>query len=273
MGKRTQYGSTWWGQRWIAALERFGWTNRLQRGRSYARSGHVKTLEIEPGKVTARVAGSRPQPYRVAISLQPLSGGEWDRVITAFSERALFAATLLSGEMPPEIEEAFAGVKVPLFPQTAGELTMSCSCPDWANPCKHVAATYYRLGEEFDRDPFLLLHLRGRDRETLLGAVRAQRADKNPEPARGPESEQEAKTLPVADADRFWRTDDRIAAMRFHIEPPPVSGALLRRLGPLPGGEGAKAAMARLDQYYAIVGAKALSLAMEEWSHHEEGVE
>lgn len=253
MAKRTSYGATWWGQRWIAALERFGWASRLQRGRSYARSGHVKELEIKTGKVTARVAGSRPQPYRIAISVQPLSAEEWNRVIATLAERAVFAASLLSGEMPQEIEDAFVGVKVPLFPATAAELSMSCTCPDWANPCKHVAAAYYRLGEEFDRDPFLLLHLRGRDREALLSALRERRA-----------AGEEPEAVTVTDLDRFWRPNERVLAIPLRMEPPAVPATLLRRLGPLTGLDGADAAMLRLEHYYATISSKALALATGE---------
>ena len=176
MPKKQTFGKNWWAQRWIAVLESFGWASRLQRGRSYARSGHVLDLTITPGKVAARVQGSRAQPYRVSIALAPLSPQDWELATAAMAGQAVYAARLLAGEMPAEIEDAFAAARVPLFPRTGRDLTTACSCPDWANPCKHVAAVYYRLGQEFDADPFLLFRLRGRERESVLADLRARRS-------------------------------------------------------------------------------------------------
>lgn len=176
MGKKNEFGENWWAKRWLSMLESFGWANRLQRGRSYARGGNVLDIDIQPGMVKAEVQGSRPRPYRVTIRVQPLSDKEWDRVISAMAGKAIFAARLLAGEMPEDIEEAFASSRVSLFPESSGDITTSCSCPDWANPCKHVAAVYYLLGERFDGDPFLLFRLRGRSREELMEALRQRRA-------------------------------------------------------------------------------------------------
>ncbi|NPV79247.1 MAG: hypothetical protein HPY52_03070 [Firmicutes bacterium] len=176
MGKKNEFGENWWAKRWLSVLESFGWANRLQRERSYARGGNVLDIDIQPGMVKAEVQGSRPRPYRVTIKMQPLSDKEWDRVISAMAGKAIFAARLLAGEMPENIEEAFASSRVSLFPKSSSDITTSCSCPDWANPCKHVAAVYYLLGERFDGDPFLLFRLRGRSREELTEALRQRRA-------------------------------------------------------------------------------------------------
>lgn len=102
------------------------------------------------------------------IEVDTLTGKQWDKVVEALSGQALFTAKLLAGEMPTDIEEMFAKTKVSLFPQHQEDLMTDCSCPDWSNPCKHVAAVYYLLGEEFDRDPFLLFRLRGLGRDELL---------------------------------------------------------------------------------------------------------
>src|SRR5690606_30912500 len=92
------------------------------------------------------------------------------------AERSRFAAELLAGEMPQEIDAAFAAHAASLFPTKAGDLVTACTCPDWANPCKHVAATHYVLGEALDRDPFLLFELRGRTKREVLDALRTARS-------------------------------------------------------------------------------------------------
>src|SRR5205807_2081149 len=122
-------------------------------------------------RVTAEVQGSRPDPYEVTIAVKTLTAADWKKLGAALSGQALFAAKLLAGEMPQQIEEVFKGVKLSLFPEKLRDLQTDCSCPDDSNPCKHIAAVYYLLGEEFDRDPFLVLRLRGLDREELTGLL------------------------------------------------------------------------------------------------------
>ena len=175
--RRGDIGETWWSQRFVAALERaYGTTaSRLARGRAYARAGQVLGLDLRRGIVEAAVQGSRPQPYAVSIRVKVLSDAQWTRVEAALATRALFLARLLAGEMPIDIEEAFEAAELSLFPERRGDLRTSCSCPDTANPCKHVAAAYYLLAESFDRDPFLAFEWRGRSREQLIGNLRALR--------------------------------------------------------------------------------------------------
>ncbi len=170
--KRGAIGEQWWSRRFIAVLESYGLSGRLQRGRSYARKGQVLEFELAQGKVTARVQGSRPQPYKVSIGVLPLTTAQWRAVERRLASQALFRARLLAGEMPAEIEEVFADCGTPLFPRSAADLDMRCSCPDWEVPCKHLAAVCYVLAEAFDADPFGMLAWRGRTREALLAAIR-----------------------------------------------------------------------------------------------------
>lgn len=186
------FGQTWWGRSWFEALERLIDPGRLARGRSYARSGQVADLEIAPGRVTAHVHGHRAKPYTVRIKLRPLTAAEWQTVIAALASRAVFAAKLLNGEMPSGAAEVFAAAGVSLFPQHQHDLETTCSCPDFANPCKHSAAVYLLLTERFDADPFLLFTLRGRTQEKVLAALRAERG--GAKPARKPSA------IPVASA-------------------------------------------------------------------------
>jgi len=170
--KRGAIGEQWWSRRFITVLDSYGMSSRLQRGRAYARRGQVLEFTLAAGKVTARVQGSRPQPYQVSITVRPLTAAQWRAVESRLAGQALFRARLLAGEMPAEIEEVFAACGTPLFPESSRDLTMSCNCPDWGVPCKHLAAVCYVLAEAFDADPFAMLAWRGQGRDDLLAALR-----------------------------------------------------------------------------------------------------
>jgi uncharacterized Zn finger protein len=234
-----QFGKTWWAGKWLDALERLVDSARLGRGRSYARSGQVLNIDIQPGRVDARVQGSRAAPYKVQISIKPLPSADWQRVADAMAAQAIFAAKLLAGEMPQEIEQAFAAAKINLFPVAAGDLQTDCSCPDYANPCKHVAAVYYLLGEQFDADPFLLFRLRGKTKEDLIAMLRARRTTAQAtqtaiQPAAGQALVPVAQepVAPLEDAlERFWDSPTDLDELRISIERPPVDAAPVKRLG------------------------------------------
>jgi uncharacterized Zn finger protein len=270
--KRGQLGERWWARRWIEVLESFGWDNRLQRGRTYARKGQVMNIDVRPGRVNARVQGSRRTPYAVRIEIAPLSDEQWERAIDAMAEQAIFAAQLLAGEMPPEIEQAFRAAGVSLFP-ASHDVGMHCSCPDWAVPCKHIAAVYYLLGEEFDRDPFLLFTLRGCTREHLMTALRARRAADAPPAEDITPEEPEIQAQPLeADLSHFWEPKENLGSLRFTIAPPPVETALLKRLGPPPFSRRPEAFIGTLTLVYATVTDQALALAFgDEWANGRMG--
>src|SRR5262249_48073862 len=156
----------------LHTLESFGMGSRIARGRAYARQGQVVSIDVKPGVVHAKVQGSVREPYKITIHLQPLSKTDWDKVTSAMAEQAMFAAKLLAGEMPSTIEEAFALVQISLFPTSGEDLRTQCSCPDWANPCKHISAVYCILAEQFDEDPFLLFTLRGCTKEEIIATLR-----------------------------------------------------------------------------------------------------
>ncbi|MFG2007744.1 SWIM zinc finger family protein [Micromonospora sp. NPDC048868] len=180
---RGAIGRSWWSQRFLEVLESFALGTRLTRGRSYARAGQVVRLEVAPGTVGAVVQGSRAQPYEVSIALPPFPEAIWARVEAELAAQAFFSARLLAGDLPPELEELFGAAGAPLFPAGVAELRQRCSCPDFAVPCKHLAATFYLLAEAFDADPFQLLHWRGRSRTQLLDRLRVLRADADDQPA------------------------------------------------------------------------------------------
>lgn len=269
-GRGQQFGKTWWAGKWIDALERLMDPGRLTRGRSYARSGQVLNLDIQPGRVNSRVQGSRPQPYKVRIEIEPLTDKEWDKVADAMAAQAVFAAKLLAGEMPQNIEEAFAAAKVGLFPERADDLDTDCSCPDWANPCKHIAAVYYLLGERFDEDPFLIFQLRGRTKEQIIAALRARRSADGAKPERKPparvrEAEPEEQIIPLAESlEHFWTAGEDLETLRFTIAAPEVEAAPVKRLGEPPFWSGQPGFLAQMSRAYAAITREALSLALGE---------
>jgi uncharacterized Zn finger protein len=257
--QRGAFTKSWWATRWIEAMERLMDSGRLRRGRSYARRGQVLSIEETKGGVTARVQGSRPKPYKVTIQIKPLSDAQWDKVIDALAGQAIFTAQLLAGEMPQNIEDAFAAASVSLFPDKAGDLTTDCSCPDWANPCKHVAATHYILGDRFDEDPFLLFRLRGRSQEQILQAMRQRRAGQE-EIEEEVEAEPE-EIIPLEETlARFWEMGERLEPFPLAVKAPPIALPLLKRLGDLsfmPEG----ALQAYLGPAYDVITQAALAAA------------
>ena len=243
---RGAIGETWWSRRWLHTLESFGMGSRLSRGRAYARQGQVISIDIKPGVVKAKVQGSMREPYKINIHLVPLANTDWEKVTVVMAAQALFAAKLLAGEMPSTIEEAFAAVQVPLFPTSEADLRTHCNCPDWANPCKHTAAVYYILAEQFDEDPFLLFTLRGRTKEEITAALRKKRVAAVPAPAgaiealtsdkRESEPATEEPLLLLEDyLDTFWKAaTDELDTFVVKPHVPGVDKAVLKRLGPSP---------------------------------------
>src|SRR3954470_19826879 len=222
--RRGDFAESWWGRRWLQVLEFFDIGARLSRGRTYARKGQVLDLSIEPGKVMAKVQGSRPTPYKVTIAIKPIPAAAWKKLGAAVAEDTWSAARLIAGEMPETIEDIFRTAGVPLFPARLDDLKTNCSCPDWSNPCKHIAAVYYLLAESFDRDPFLLFRLRGMSREEfleLLGNAGPAAAEEQPPPPPQPL---------VADPRTFWRgrpiPEDLFGAAAVPDAPVPLAATL-----------------------------------------------
>jgi uncharacterized Zn finger protein len=261
-------GETWWSKRWINVLESFNMGARLSRGRSYARQGQVLSIDVEPGIVKAKVQGSMPKPYNVKIRLEQLSATDWEKVIEAMASQAIFAAKLLAGEMPQDIEEAFSAVHLSLFPTSINDLDTDCSCPDWANPCKHIAAVYYLLAERFDEDPFLIFKLRGRTKEQIIAALREKRVSTAPSTEQTASIDNEAAdTGPLLSLeeqlDTFWQAGDALDSLSVNPTPPTIDKAILKRLGESPFIIGTTNVTALLGKVYDVVDEAALRKATE----------
>lgn len=169
--QRGPMATTWWSRRFVEVLESYGLGARMQRGRRYARTGQVIEADVAPGMVAAQVQGSRPKPYLVTAALTVPSDEQWDSILDAMRAKVGFVARLLDGEVPTELEQVFADADIPLFPVAWTNIRARCSCPDWENPCKHIAAVLYVLADRLDSDPWLVLLLRGRGQEELLDAL------------------------------------------------------------------------------------------------------
>lgn len=170
-----QFGRTWWGQRFIEALERFTDPARLGRGRSYAHGGRILSYQMKNGTVTAKVRGSinpyygvYEEPlYTTNITIKPIAGADWTKLVADLASKAGYIAKLLLKEMPDTIEVAFNRRDLQLLPRSRRDFTTSCSCPDFSNPCKHIAGVCYLLAAALDQDPFLMFELRGLSRDQL----------------------------------------------------------------------------------------------------------
>ena len=267
--QRGAIGETWWSKRWINTLESLNVSARLSRGRSYARKGQVISINVKEGMVTAKVQGTRKKPYDVKISLNVLSDKKWNKVTDVMASKAIFAAKLLAGEMPLDIEDAFKNAGTSLFPKSKKELKTSCSCPDWANPCKHIAAVYYLLAERFDEDPFLIFKLRGKTKKAIIKKLREKRcvADKDEKKTTSEKIDlrkKESKKLEQY-LDHFWYTGKAIESFSLDPAPPEVKNAVLKRLGNAPFNMGKSNVVSVFERAYDIASEAALRKAYTEF--------
>jgi uncharacterized Zn finger protein len=260
----------------VGILESFDLGARLTRGRSYARKGQVISIDVQSGIVRAEVQGTMSEPYAVKIELEPLSAAQWDGAVETMASKAVFAACLLSGEMPQNIEEAFSDAGISLFPKKSFDLKTDCSCPDWSNPCKHIAAVYYLLAEQFDQDPFLIFKLRGKTKEEILEALREKRAIGAVEEQI--ESSGEDAVIPVSDRpvlleeclDHFWNAAPMLSGLEIHPRSPEVENAILKRLGHSPFMVGRENMSDLLLNAYRAAGNAARQWALREKDGQEE---
>jgi len=154
-----QFGNTWWGEQWLKSLDKIDFNNRLPRGASYARSGHVREVKIKDNQITAKVAGSRPTPYKVVITVPAFPKSDTERLVLQVVERPMLISRLLNRELDPEILKIAENQGLQVFPKQWSDFSMKCSCPDWAVPCKHLAAVIYIVSREIDNNPFLVFQI------------------------------------------------------------------------------------------------------------------
>lgn len=174
--KRRNFGESWWGQAWVEAIEASASldSNRLPRGRTYARWGYVGELNVEPGVVFALVEGSDSAPYRTAVRVPALAATQWDALFDIVARKVAHAAALADGELTSDLIDDALAAGIDLLPSER-DISTTCSCPDEAEPCKHAAAVCYLFADLLDDDPFVLLELRGRTQDEVATALRERR--------------------------------------------------------------------------------------------------
>ena len=165
----------WWVEQWMELINSYRFKKRLERAWTYAREGNVTSIRFEGRRVHARVQGTEKDPYKIKLWLDVLNDEDWEYVLEALAQNSRWSALLLAGIMPKDIERAFAVSGKRLFPFKLQEVKSECTCPDQANPCKHISAIYFVMGERFREDPFVLFQLRGRNKIQLLEDLAEQR--------------------------------------------------------------------------------------------------
>ncbi|MEB3332942.1 MAG: SWIM zinc finger family protein [Synechococcaceae cyanobacterium] len=234
LGQQGLAQQPWWVVQWMELIQSYRFKKRLDRAWEYARSGNVTSIRFEGRRVHARVQGTDKDPYKVKLWLDVLNDEDWGYVLEALSQKARWSAQLLAGIMPEDIERAFAASGKRLFPFKLQEVRSECSCPDKANPCKHISAVYYLMGDRFSEDPFVLFQLRGRTRSQLLADLAKRRRE-------GAVGRLEHAPHPVhpaiVDPGRWWRYDAALDPDLVVITPALEGESGLDGAGPLPLAE------------------------------------
>ena len=258
----------WWVQQWVDLLNSYRFKKRLERGRRYAREGHILKLDFKESKVVASVQGTAAEPYQLSIWIDRFTDEDWAFVIDTLSQKALYSAQLLSGEMPDDIERVFTSNGLNLFPFTLADVHSKCNCPDPKNPCKHIAAVYYQLADFFREEPFVLFQLRGRTKEQIIAAIREKRkqqVDENPIDEIADDTEKvvvapEPKSQTL-DIENFWRYDDALDPSLVVITP--SDQTVLDLLGPMPlPASDAQILAAHFTSLYQTVAQQAMMSAL-----------
>lgn len=263
----------WWVQRWLELLDSYRFKKRLERARNYAREGNVLNIDFSGAEVLAKVQGSEIEPYQVSLFIEPFTDEDWDYVINSLSEKAIFSAQLLAGQMPDNIEQVFISNGLNLFPFSLSDISSRCTCPDKANPCKHIGAVYYQLGDRFREDPFVIFQLRGRTKEQILQALYQKRSqikenetqDIIAEKEENVNNNQEKKEKDFSSNwEQFWHYDEPLESSLVVIVPPTEGRTVLDLLGtiPLPYAE-AEAVQKYLEQVYKNVSQQAMMAALQ----------
>lgn len=280
--KSRKVGKNWWTKRWMSVLENNYMGAELPRGRAYAQAGQVLDIVITEGEVNASVQGPSKKPNKVSIKFKSAPKKTWDKLFGDVSNKAIFAAKLLTGDMPETIEEVFHSHGLNLFPQDISDIKTDCSGEKERNsgcrtttdgPCRCIIAVYYLLAEEFDRDPFLFMKLRGLNREDLIASI-------------GPDSKSKRKSRHAElkeligdfegsalfekvnlsdEVAKFWHggmvSDDLIGEVRV----PPSAGALAKHLGHFPMWRGEERFLDALDFVYKKASSSGMNVFIGDW--------
>ena len=260
--KRGDFGKSWWAKRWNMVLDGFDIGERMSRGRSYLRKGQITSIDIQKGVVISSVQGSDRYPYNIKINIKPLSAAAWRKITPILFSKPATAAKLLTGQMPEDVEKIFDDAGILLFPTQKNDLQTDCTCYDWSNPCKHIVAVYLLIGEELDRDPFLIFRLRGADKKEILDMAGLGSVDRE---QRGVTKAKtfSSKNIPI-ELDKFWgrnRTQEHIPVNTDAIS---VHAALPKWLGNFQFWRGSRDFMPSLETMYDHASSAEMSIFADE---------
>jgi len=265
--KDGQTPESWITQRINRVIEAAATGEPAREGLEYARAGQAKRFDLVAGKVNAIIQGRMPKAYLTDIELEPFTPAARDKIVKMMSDQALYAAKLLAGEVPANIEDLFAPMNLKLFPTEPGEIRVSCTCADWTPDkpwCKHAVCAGALLGELLATDQFAVFDLRGIGREELLERLRDQRALAGKGPgativyqAHVP-GVSDTKPVPLDDSiETFWEAGDGLNQLQTPLTPPETGHVLLRRLGPSPFTQGRFPLMGLLATCYSLISERA----------------
>lgn len=267
---------SWAASRWTRLIEQAAaGGDSIVEGLEYAREGQTRRMSIEPATVEAAVQGRADRAYKTVLSLAPLSDEQWERVAGAMVDQAVYAAKLLSGDLPPSIEDVFAPLGLKLFPSDPEEVRPSCSCREEGPWCKHAVCVAYLVAQRLAEDPFVIFSLRGMPGESLIERLRQRRAVAGTvglTPVYSPRLPGLAEVSGAAlesSVDRFWEVGPELDQIDLPLDPPPVNHPLLRRLGPSPFQEARFPLVGLLATCYELISEHALREAAEDTETEE----
>lgn len=269
--KSRKVGKNWWTKRWMGVLENYYMGAELPRGRAYAQAGQVLKIDIGHGLVSASVQGTRKTPHKITIKFKPVPKTKWDKLAKTLAGEAIYVAKLLSGQMPEYIEDVFTNLGMSLFPEDIKDLDMTVDGKKMVTPDKSVIAVYYLLAEEFDRDPFLFMKLRGLDRDKLIDAIGASKK----KPVRrkadyliGDFHEKPMnKEVPLcAEVMEFWNGASPVREEHLgDVRIPPTPGALSKHLGHFPMWRGEERFLDALELVYKKASTNGMNVFLGDW--------
>ncbi len=250
----SQMTRTWWGQKFLEAMENLTDAGRLGRGRSYARGGKIKSFDLHHTQVIAQVRGSinpyfgvyKEPLYNTTIDFTPLSEAQWRKAIQTIASKASLISQLMLKEIPDTLDDTLAPLGLNLLPHSRKDFSTQCSCPDWSNPCKHIAGVFYRLAAKLDEDPFLLFELRGLSRQQLLQelaksplgqalSTELQQQQRPPQAVASYYTQPQTQPIEALDSLRdFWQGDKRLPQTLDPIPEIPVSAIMVKQQGDFP---------------------------------------
>lgn len=248
-----KFTRNWWGKTFLEAIEKTTDPGRLSRGKAYSQDNRVLHFEQNGGEIQAHIRGNinhyfgvtKEPLYITNIEFARISPAKWSAAIAVMASKASIISRLMLKEIPENIEDSFQLLGLNLLPDQ-GDFKSDCSCPDWSNPCKHIAGVYHRLAQEIDRDPFLIFELRGLPKEKLLkelaksplGQALADELQSEKQPPCPVETYyQPLKTLKAEnnkDVKQFWQGKKRLPQTIQQVIPSPVSGIVIKKQGDFP---------------------------------------